>query len=201
MTMQITSITSAEAFGSPSFTLGAPITLRSRRAIRTRIQPPHSLGAGAPYDPRIERARAARIEDIIAARNIKLRRSGAELIGPCPICGGDDRFSVNPKKQVFNCRGCDEGGDAIKLIQFLDHVDFLHALETLTGQMPPPRRKPNGNGAGQAAQIKTVFSEAFNYEDENGALLFQVVRFVYQNQDGSFVLTDAGKRKKTFRQR
>jgi hypothetical protein len=41
----------------------------------------------------------------------------------------------------------------------------------------------------------------YDYRDETGNLLFQTVRFEFQNSDGSFVLTDTGKRKKTFRQR
>jgi hypothetical protein len=28
-------------------------------------------------------------------RGIKLKRVGAEHIGPCPKCGGDDRFAIN----------------------------------------------------------------------------------------------------------
>jgi putative DNA primase/helicase len=194
--MIMQAIPSAERVGTPGITCGPPMP---RRVIRSRIlRRPFSLGAGAIDDRYIERARASRIEDVIAARNIRLRRSGAELIGPCPNCGGDDRFSVNLKKQVFNCRKCEKGGDAIELIQFLDGVEFPAAIETLTGQAPVYK---NGNGADHGAQIKSVLSEAFDYEDETGALLFQAMRFEYQNTDGSFVLADTGKRKKTFRQR
>ena len=34
-----------------------------------------------------------------------LRRRGRELAGPCPLCGGDDRFHVK-QEGVFGCRGC-----------------------------------------------------------------------------------------------
>ena len=30
-----------------------------------------------------------------------------EFAGPCPHCGGTDRFSINTKDQVFNCRGAE----------------------------------------------------------------------------------------------
>ena len=44
----------------------------------------------------IEQARAVHIEDELARRNIKL--SGKiERDGPCPKCGGDDRFAINIK--------------------------------------------------------------------------------------------------------
>jgi phage/plasmid primase-like uncharacterized protein len=80
----------------------------------------------------IERARAVRIEDEMARRGIKLKPVGAELIGPCPACGGRDRFSVNLRKQVFNCRGY-SGGNVIKLVQHIDGCDFVSAITTLTG--------------------------------------------------------------------
>ena len=37
-----------------------------------------------------------------------LKRKGRQLVGPCPSCGGDDRFSVTEKngRAVFQCRGC-----------------------------------------------------------------------------------------------
>jgi hypothetical protein len=42
----------------------------------------------------VQRARAVRIEDEIARRGIKLRHVGAELIGPCPVCGGQQSMSA-----------------------------------------------------------------------------------------------------------
>jgi phage/plasmid primase-like uncharacterized protein len=77
-------------------------------------------------------ARAVPIERIVDERGIKLR-GRVERIGPCPICGGTDRFSVNVKKQVFNCRGCNIGGDVIALAMFLDGCDFRTACTILTG--------------------------------------------------------------------
>jgi hypothetical protein len=68
----------------------------------------------------------------------RLRRSGAEYTGPCPSCGGKDRFSLAPSKGVFNCRGA-EGGDAIALAQHLTGEDFLDACEILTGEDRPDR--------------------------------------------------------------
>jgi hypothetical protein len=80
----------------------------------------------------IDLAKAVPIEDEIARRSIKLAGRGAERCGPCPRCGtGTDRFSINVKKQVFNCRGCSTGGDVIALVQHLDGCDFRTAVQTL----------------------------------------------------------------------
>jgi hypothetical protein len=90
----------------------------------------------------IERARAVPIEGELVRRNIKLR-GGVERWGPCPRCGGVDRFSINRRKQVFNCRGCRQGGDIIALVQHLDGCSFGGAIELLTGESFERRAKPN----------------------------------------------------------
>ena len=84
---------------------------------------------------RVADARTIRIEDEIARRGIKLR-GGVDRCGPCPRCGGFDRFSINVKKQVWNCRGCSTGGDVIALVQALDGVSFLDAIAYLAGAEP-----------------------------------------------------------------
>jgi hypothetical protein len=85
----------------------------------------------------IDHAKAVRLETILRERNIKLKGRGNKLAGPCPVCGGTDRFAVHLGKQVFNCRCCGgSGGGAISLMRFIDACDFLRAVETLAG--PPP---------------------------------------------------------------
>jgi DNA primase len=90
----------------------------------------------------IARARDVRVEQVIEQRAIRLRGK-VDRCGSCPACGGRDRFSINIRKQVFNCRGCGQGGDVISLVQFLDGSDFPNAVATLAGGEPvKPRREP-----------------------------------------------------------
>lgn len=89
----------------------------------------------------IEQAHAVPIQHELARRGIRLRGKG-ELVGPCPVCGGIDRFAVNTRKQIFNCRGCATGGDVIALVQHLDGCGFRAAVATLTGEPAPERRQP-----------------------------------------------------------
>jgi hypothetical protein len=98
----------------------------------------------------IETARGVRIEDEAAWRGVKLRGS-VERVGPCPRCGGDDRFSINTKKQLWNCRGCDRGGDVIDLTQWLDGSDFETAVYKLTGN--PGRRATCRSGGSNAKSL------------------------------------------------
>jgi len=90
--------------------------------------------ANPAFDNWIAKARAVPIEREIERRGIKLR-GRVERVGPCPVCGGDDRFGINTTKGVWNCRGCGKGGDVIALIQHLDASDFKSAC--ITGEPPP----------------------------------------------------------------
>ncbi len=80
--------------------------------------------------------RSVRIESEIARRGIKLSAGSVERCGPCPVCGGTDRFSVNLKKQLWNCRRCERGGDVIELVRHLDGLSFGEAVRVLTGAAP-----------------------------------------------------------------
>lgn len=98
------------------------------------------------YDPDvqewIDRARGS--SDILAlaqARGAVLKRSGGEWQGPCPVCGGTDRFSINERERVFNCRGA-EGGSAIDMVMHLDGVSLMEACELINGE-PAPGRDAN----------------------------------------------------------
>jgi hypothetical protein len=80
---------------------------------------------------------SARDTDILeAARRagaVLKRITAAEWAGPCPACGGTDRFSVNTKRGLFNCRGFG-GGDVIGMVQHALEVDFVGAIEFIAGR-------------------------------------------------------------------
>jgi Toprim domain len=84
----------------------------------------------------VENARRYPIERVIRDWRIQLRGK-IERVGPCPICGGCDRFSINIRKQKWNCRGCRKGGrDAISLVRFIDGRDFGSSVAVLAGHGP-----------------------------------------------------------------
>jgi phage/plasmid primase-like uncharacterized protein len=74
------------------------------------------------------------IEAVVVKFGLRLRRQGRELVGPCPRCGGRDRFAVNPSKQLWNCRGCARGGDAIDLVRHVDGCSYREAVGVLGGE-------------------------------------------------------------------
>jgi putative DNA primase/helicase len=87
----------------------------------------------------ITNAKAVPLEHELARRGHRLKRTGRELTGPCPVCGGTDRFSVHTRKQLWNCRHCAKGGDIIDLVRHLDSVSVIEAVKTLTGDTPRPK--------------------------------------------------------------
>ena len=99
----------------------------------------------AEWENWIAGARTRDIHDVAVEYGAHLKREGHEWIGPCPICGGKDRFAVNQQKRVFNCRGSGDGsygaGDAINLVMHVVGCDFISAVERITGTPRPDRSR------------------------------------------------------------
>lgn len=92
----------------------------------------------------IESARQRDIHDVAVESGAHLRREGHEWIGPCPLCGGTDRFAVNQQKRVFLCRGSGDEygkGDGINLVRHVYGCDMIEAVERITGTPRPDRTR------------------------------------------------------------
>ncbi|TRD21895.1 DUF7146 domain-containing protein [Palleronia caenipelagi] len=89
-------------------------------------------------DPRLVEAKAIPMANVVDRLGIVgLKRQSGELIGPCPLCGGRDRFGINLRTGAFLCRKCDlRGGDQIALVRGVQGVDFKAALTWLCGNAP-----------------------------------------------------------------
>jgi hypothetical protein len=90
----------------------------------------------------VARARAADLLEVARSHGAQLKKSSGEWIGPCPACGGVDRFSINAKARVWNCRGCGTGGNVIALEMHLSHSTFVEAVLALGGGGTGGRREP-----------------------------------------------------------
>lgn len=92
----------------------------------------------------IESARARDICDVAVEQGAHLKHQGHEWIGPCPICGGHDRFAVNRQKRIFLCRGSGDphgAGDVIDLVMHIHGCSFLEACERINGTPRPDRTR------------------------------------------------------------
>jgi hypothetical protein len=80
----------------------------------------------------------------LAQRRVKLRKVsgtyGGEWQGPCPGCGGQDRFHVWPGQQdgkgSYWCRGCDNSGDNIQFLIEFEKMTFKEACAELRISIP-----------------------------------------------------------------
>lgn len=108
-------------------------------------------------DPRIDTAHAVPMAELVDRLGIsRLVPTGIELVGPCPSCGGKDRFGINLRKGVFQCRRCDAKGDQIALVQLALNMDFKEALEWLAGpvQELTPAQKAVQRKRAEEAMLK-----------------------------------------------
>ncbi|RQW89909.1 MAG: alpha helicase [Geobacter sp.] len=53
---------------------------------------------------------------------------GGEYHGPCPKCGGNDRFIVWPERNSFWCRQCEWNGDDIEALRVLESLSCKEAF-------------------------------------------------------------------------
>ena len=70
--------------------------------------------------------------DLVAIAGLftRLRRSGHQLLGLCPLHSErHPSFYVDPEKHLFKCFGCGVGGDVFKFVMKATGCDFRRALE------------------------------------------------------------------------
>ncbi|MCY4590777.1 MAG: toprim domain-containing protein [Alphaproteobacteria bacterium] len=58
------------------------------------------------------------------AGTLGLKRSGRELVGPCPVCGGRDRFRVTRTGGAFCRHCCPDGRDTAALRRLIEAAGF-----------------------------------------------------------------------------
>ena len=96
----------------------------------------------------------------MASKKVVLKKvsgtHGGEWQGPCPGCGGTDRFHVwpmqNDGKGGYWCRGCGKTGDNIQFLRDFEGMSFKDACRQLNitpqdrteshGPMPEQRKRP-----------------------------------------------------------
>lgn len=75
----------------------------------------------------------------LASKKVNLKKvastNGGEWQGPCPSCGGNDRFHVWPNqnegKGGYWCRGCEKAGDNIQFLIDFEGMNFKEACAYL----------------------------------------------------------------------
>lgn len=80
----------------------------------------------------------------VIGRDTRLKRvaatRGGEYAGPCPLCGGTDRFRVWPNHEGGRwwCRGCERSGDLVAYLVETGRIDKREAYRRRHGAMVAP---------------------------------------------------------------
>lgn len=94
-----------------------------------------------------------------------------EALGLCPFHNDTNpSLSVNTETGLYFCPVCNEGGDIFKFYMRLKRVDFKEALGQLS--------EYSDVRTAEAEKIPRKIESVYQYTDETGKLLFEVVRFV-----------------------
>jgi hypothetical protein len=117
-------------------------------------------------------ARAVTIAEAAGRLGLKVLRGRTDHAQPCPACGGTDRFSFNPGKNVWNCRGAEGGHDAIGMAAHVLGLDlkrrdgFLAACEAALGEPLPDGGERENDEDRQAREARLAERRAKNAADE-----------------------------------
>ena len=106
---------------------------------------------------RIELVKASVDVLMLASQFSELAIRGRSGSGPCPKCGGNDRFFITTQNRVA-CRKCHPAlMDVIAFIQWVNGVCFLEALTWLEGAAwnVPPSVRPLSQRVSQVGRSST----------------------------------------------
>jgi DNA primase len=118
--------------------------------------------------------------DIVAVigEYVSLKRLGADYRGPCPFHQGTHRnFSVSPRKRMYYCFVCHEGGDVFNFLQKRLGVDWPSAVRMVADKAGIEVRESDTRREGPDSrepfwEVNAVAADYFRrilWEDEMGA--------------------------------
>jgi 5S rRNA maturation endonuclease (ribonuclease M5) len=132
------------------------------------------------------------------------------LSGAKKICWGDGgaRVADLEKGQWYDHRTA-VGGGVLDLISREMSVDKAGAVRWMVkegliekrAQQQSRRAQPDSTSSRPAGGGKMEIVETYPYTDQDGALIYEVVRYQWKMPDGQWAVGKGGKTKKTFRQR
>ena len=120
--------------------------------------------------------REVSVERLAEARDIKLHRHGADLLGLCPFhADHSPSLVITPSKNLWHCLGaCNMGGTAIDWVMKANGISFRHAVELLRADYLPLAAAPV-QPVKQSTVPKLPPPVARNADDR--ALLVQIVDY------------------------
>ncbi len=106
----------------------------------------------------------------------KATTNGGEFAGPCPWCGGTDRFCVWPEKDEHGkywCRGCERKGDAIQYLRDYRGLSYSEARMIVGKHSGKFESTTNSAHTHTEKKVEQIYS----YCDSKGKPTYETVRF------------------------
>jgi DNA primase len=106
---------------------------------------------------------------------LTLKKAGHDSFdGLCPFhTEKTASFSVSPSKQVYHCFGCGAGGDAIRFLREVEHLEFTEAVERLAKESGVSLRYEGDTSADRRAASRRLALHRAN--EEASALYHQTL--------------------------
>ena len=132
-------------------------------------------------DSELERLKnEVRVQRLVEASGVELKRSGKDMLGRCLLHEGDNTPSlvISPAKNLWHCFGCGAAGGPIDWVMKTRGVSFRHAVELLREGLPSSTA---GSLAETAAPIKRTTVRALPapvaFDADDAQLLGQVADY------------------------
>jgi len=116
--------------------------------------------------------------------------SGGEWAGPCPWCGGRDRFRVWPNHPSgdiggrYFCRGCDRHGDAIQFLREHDGLSYPEACWALAVEPKPLDRTPRTAPRPQTWEPKPSELPPVLWQNKGGQFVAECAAWMLPDSEG-----------------
>ncbi len=139
----------------------------------------------------------------IAALGFSMKRMTAgEYAGPCPWCGGRDRFRVWPDKSNsgrYWCRQCGKSGDEIQFLGDYEGMNFKEARELVTGTSLYMQGKQVQRRRKRDQETKTVTSVSTWQQMTNQMVEATHEKLLKHKETLAWLKTDRGLTEKTIK--
>ncbi|MEA3356483.1 MAG: DNA primase [Candidatus Bipolaricaulota bacterium] len=101
----------------------------------------------------------------IISRYLTLKPSGTNYKGRCPFHKDDTpSFVVDPKKGLWHCFGCGEGGDVFAFLMKIERISFPEAAERLAREAG---LSYTSKGDGERERLRKITAEVAEYFSDN----------------------------------
>ena len=113
----------------------------------------------------------------VAAKWVKLRKSGQAWVGPCPLCSRDPNKKTATKfkatEQRWMCAACMDGGDVIELVRKVEGKDFSSAVEWLGGVQEIDQAEADRRKAERDAKALEAEKAAAEFRERERGTLYE----------------------------